>query len=88
MTQPISIVVPVYEGVTQLDFTGPHQFLSRTPDLHVRVASLGGRSITLDNLTFSHLEDLAAIDSCDVLLVPGRAQRRARLEDLAAARHA
>ncbi len=71
MTQPISIVVPVYEGVTQLDFTGPHQFLSRTPDLHVRVASLGGRSITLDNLTFSHLEDLAAIDSCDVLLVPG-----------------
>jgi putative intracellular protease/amidase len=71
MTQPISIVVPAYEGVTQLDFTGPHQFLSRTPDLHVRVASLGGRSITLDNLTFSHLEDLAAIDSCDVLLVPG-----------------
>jgi len=64
-------VVPVYEGVTQLDFTGPHQFLSRTPDLHVRVASQGGRSITVDNLTFSHLDDLAAIDSCDVLLVPG-----------------
>ena len=71
MTQPISIVVPVYEGVTQLDFTGPHQFLSRTPDLHVRVASQRGRSITVDNLTFSHLDDLAAIDSCDVLLVPG-----------------
>ena len=71
MTQPMSIVVPLYEGVTQLDFTGPHQFLSRTPYLHVRVASLGGRSITLDNLTFSDLEDLASIDSCDVLLVPG-----------------
>jgi cyclohexyl-isocyanide hydratase len=71
MTQPISIVVPVYEGVTQLDFTGPHQFLSRTPDLHVRVASQEGRSITVDNLTFSHLDDLAAIGSCDVLLVPG-----------------
>jgi len=38
MTQPITVVVPVYNGVTQLDFTGPHQFLSRTPDLHVRVA--------------------------------------------------
>ncbi len=25
------MVVPVYDGVTQLDFTGPHQFLSRTP---------------------------------------------------------
>jgi len=71
MTQPISVVVPVYEGVTQLDFTGPHQFLSRTPDLDVRVASLGGRSISVDHLTFSGLNDLTAIDSCDVLLVPG-----------------
>jgi len=43
MTQPISVVISVYDGVTQLDFTGPHQFLSRTPDLHVRVASLGAR---------------------------------------------
>jgi putative intracellular protease/amidase len=53
--------MPVYDRVTQLDFTGPHQFLSRTPDLDVRVASLGGRSITTDRLTFSNLEDLAAI---------------------------
>ena len=29
MTQPISVVIPVYDGVTQIDFTGPHQFLSR-----------------------------------------------------------
>ena len=35
--------MPVYDGVTQLDFTGPHQFLSRTPDLHVRVARWGAR---------------------------------------------
>src|SRR6476659_5976684 len=55
MSQPISVVMPVYDRVTQLDFTGPHQFLSRTPD----------------RLTFSNLEDLAAIESCDVLLVPG-----------------
>ena len=48
MSQPISVVVPVYDGVTQLDFTGPHQFLSRTPDLHVRVASLGGEPVTAD----------------------------------------
>ena len=40
MSQPISVVVPVYDGVTQLDFTGPHQFLSRAPDLNVRVASM------------------------------------------------
>ena len=71
MTQPITVVVPVYNGVTQLDFTGPHQFLSRAPDLHVRVASLDGQSVTADRLTFSSLEDLSAIKSCDVLLVPG-----------------
>jgi hypothetical protein len=52
--------------VTQLDFTGPHPFLSRTPDLHVRVASLSGQSITADRLTFSNLDDLGAIESCDV----------------------
>src|SRR5256885_13959068 len=71
MTEPISVVISVYDGVTQLDFTGPHQFLSRTPDLHVRVASLGGQAVTADRLTFSNLEDLTAIKSCDVLLVPG-----------------
>jgi transcriptional regulator GlxA family with amidase domain len=63
--------MPVYDGVTQLDFTGPHQFLSRTPDLNIRVASLGGQSITADGLTFVNLEDLASIKSCEVLLVPG-----------------
>jgi hypothetical protein len=63
--------MPVYDGVTQLDFTGPHQFLSRTPDLSVRVASLGGEPVTADRLTFSNLEDLTVIKSCDVLLVPG-----------------
>ena len=71
MLQTITVVMPVYDGVTQLDFTGPHQFLSRTPDLQVRVASLGSQSITADHLTFSNLDDLAAIESCDVLLVPG-----------------
>ena len=47
--------LPVYDGVTQPDFAGPHQFLSRTPDLDIRVASLGGQSITADRLTFSTL---------------------------------
>jgi cyclohexyl-isocyanide hydratase len=81
MLEPISIVMPVYDGVTQLDFTGPHQFLSRTPDLHVRVASLAGRAIIADRLTFSNLEDLATITSCDVLLVPGGAGCIAAIEN-------
>jgi hypothetical protein len=55
--------LPVYDG----DFVGPHQFLSRTPDLDIRVASLGGQSITADRLPFL---TLAAVESSDVLLVP------------------
>jgi cyclohexyl-isocyanide hydratase len=81
MTQPICVVIPVYEGVTQLDFTGPHQFLSRTPHLDVRVASVGGRPIIADRLTFADLHDLTAIDSCDVLLVPGGAGCIAAIEN-------
>ena len=43
--------LPVYDGVTQPDFAGPHQFFSRTPDLDIRVALLGGQSITADRLS-------------------------------------
>ena len=81
MTRPISVVIPVYDGVTQLDFTGQHQFLSRTPEVHVRVASLGGQPITADRLAFSNLDDLATIVSCDVLLVPGGGGCLAAIED-------
>lgn len=67
----LSIVIALYPGVTHLDFTGPHQFLVRTPDAEVTVASLGGRDIEAEGLTFSGLADLAAVERCDVLLVPG-----------------
>jgi len=53
--------LPTHEGMTQL---------SLTPDLDIRLASLGGQSIAADRLTFSNLDDLAAIESCNVLLVP------------------
>lgn len=65
------IVIALYPGVTHLDFTGPHQVLVRTPDTEVVVASLGGRDIAAEGLVFTQLADLAAIPSCDVLLVPG-----------------
>ena len=67
----IKIVIPIYDDVTQLDFTGPHQFFTRVPESEVIVASMGGRSITVSGLTFSELADLASIESCDVLCVPG-----------------
>jgi cyclohexyl-isocyanide hydratase len=67
----IKILIPIYDDVTQLDFTGPHQFFTRVPETEVIVASMGGRSITVSGLNFGELADLASIESCDVLCVPG-----------------
>jgi putative intracellular protease/amidase len=67
----LEIVIALFPGVTHLDFTGPHQVLSRTPQARVRVASTGGRDIEAEGLTFTGLADLAAIERCDVLLLPG-----------------
>jgi putative intracellular protease/amidase len=69
----LEIVIALYPGVTQLDFTGPHQVLSRAPNARVQVGSLGGRDIEAEGLKFTGLADLAAIARCDVLLVPGGA---------------
>jgi len=67
----LAIVIALYPGVTHLDFTGPHQVLSRTPHAEVLTASLGGQDIEAEGLTFTGLADLAKIERCDLLLVPG-----------------
>jgi putative intracellular protease/amidase len=67
----LTIVIALYPGVTHLDFTGPHQVLSRAPDAEVIVASMSGRDMACEGLTFTALADLAAVEGCDVLLVPG-----------------
>ncbi|MGA0605340.1 DJ-1/PfpI family protein [Phenylobacterium sp. VNQ135] len=67
----LSIVIALYPGVTHLDFTGPHQVLSRAPDAEVVVASMGGQDIEAEGLTFTNLADLKGVIRCDVLLVPG-----------------
>lgn len=65
------IVIPLYPGVTHLDFTGPHQVLSRLPGGRMTVASLGGGDVAAEGLTFAGLADLAAVERCDLLMVPG-----------------
>jgi transcriptional regulator GlxA family with amidase domain len=58
--------------MTQLDFTAPYQIFSGVPGTRVIVASLGARDIESDSgLVFSRLADLAEIQTCDVLCVPG-----------------
>src|SRR5258707_1564469 len=74
MTQPtakLQIVIPLFPDVTHLDFTGPHQVLSRAPGVEVIVASMGGRDIAAEGLVFSGLKDLAQVERCDLLCVPG-----------------
>ena len=82
MPMPFIIVIPVYQGVTQLDFTGPHQFFSQLPDTLVIVASVAGRSVEANGLEFSSLADLTTIDQCDLLCVPGGGGCVAAIEDL------
>ena len=65
------IVIALFPDVTHLDFTGPHQVLSRAPAAEVIVASMDGADVACEGLVFTGLADLARIDHCDVLLVPG-----------------
>jgi len=75
-------LIPVYNEVTQLDFTAPHQFLSMVPDIHVIVASVGGAPVRSQGLAFGELADLEAVESCDVLCVPGGLGCIEAIEDL------
>jgi len=69
--QLTTVVIPVYEEVTHLDFTVPHQFLSMVPDISVTIASVGGIPVSSQGLSFNKLANLELLDTCDVLLVPG-----------------
>ena len=70
-TSPITIVFALFPGVTQLDFTGPHQVLSRLPGAEVILASSEGGAIETDGIIFAGLRRLADIRRCDIICVPG-----------------
>ncbi len=65
------ILFAIYPGMTHLDFTGPHQFLSRTPNSETIVASPAGRAVEADGLTFGNTVRIADVRSCDLICVPG-----------------
>jgi putative intracellular protease/amidase len=64
-------VFAIYDGMTHLDFTGPHQVLSRLPNSETIVASLMGGTIRADGLVFGETSRLSDIDRCDLICVPG-----------------
>src|SRR5438067_13377286 len=68
---PTVIVFALFPGVTQLDFTGPHQVLSRLQGARVFLASRTDEPIEADGIIFAGLRRLADIERCDIVCVPG-----------------
>jgi cyclohexyl-isocyanide hydratase len=69
--QPV-IVFALYPGVTQLDFTGPHEVFSSLSGASVILASVEGGAIeATGGMTFAGLRRLTEIPECDVVCVPG-----------------
>jgi cyclohexyl-isocyanide hydratase len=66
-----AIVFALFPGVTQLDFTGPHQVFSSLPGAQVILASVEGGAIETSGITFAGLRRLADIPECDLICVPG-----------------
>lgn len=71
MTTPFRMVFAVYNGMTHLDFTGPHQVFSRLPGAVITVASRDGGTVEADGLAFAGTTPLADLEACDLLCVPG-----------------
>lgn len=78
-----NILIALYPGVTQLDFTGPHQVLCRLPGAKVTTASLNGIDIEADGLVFTELARLEEVARCDVLMLPGGLGCTAAMNDAA-----
>jgi cyclohexyl-isocyanide hydratase len=68
----MNIVFVLFDNVTQLDFTGPVQFLSRLPGGDIHVVTKDGQAVTTD-CGFSILprSGFADCPQADILCVPG-----------------
>jgi transcriptional regulator GlxA family with amidase domain len=68
---PFHIVFALFPDVTHLDFTGPHQILSRLPGAQVVIASQAGGEVEAEGLVFARVARLADLERCDLLCAPG-----------------
>jgi cyclohexyl-isocyanide hydratase len=84
MATPITVVFALYPRITQLDFTGPFEVLSRLPDARCVLASVAGGELEADKgLRFAGLARLPDVDECSLLVVPGGYGTVNALEDSA-----
>jgi cyclohexyl-isocyanide hydratase len=77
----LNIVFAIFDRVTHLDFTGPHQVFSYVPAAHITVASLDGRDVETSGMVFGRLADLRQVKNCDLLCVPGGSGTSAAMAD-------
>jgi transcriptional regulator GlxA family with amidase domain len=67
-----TVLFVLYPNFTQLDFAGPYEVFCRLPNTRVRIASPDGGDLRTEHgLTYSGLERLSEIESCDLLCIPG-----------------
>jgi cyclohexyl-isocyanide hydratase len=79
----MTAVFAIYDGVTPLDFTGPHEVLARVPGLEAITASFAGGTVRSENgLLFAGTRRLEDIARCDLLCVPGGPGQTAMMGDV------
>ena len=62
---PFNVVFALYPRITQLDFTGPYEVLTRLPGARCVLASVKGGDLEVDSvMRFSGLQRLDSIDDC------------------------
>jgi cyclohexyl-isocyanide hydratase len=67
-----NIVFPLFDGITQLDFAGPVQFLARMPGAVIHVVSKDGKAVQTDcGFAILPRSDFATCPQADLLCVPG-----------------
>jgi cyclohexyl-isocyanide hydratase len=72
MTEKLNIVFVLYPNLTQLDFTGPLQVLSRLPDVSVHLAATTLEPVSTDAvLTIPPTTTFADCPPADLLCIPG-----------------
>ncbi len=84
MTRPINVVFVLFDNVTQLDFTGPVQFLSRLPGAVVHVAAKTTDPIRTD-CGFAIVPTISFADcpQADIICIPGGHGVRQAISDSA-----
>jgi transcriptional regulator GlxA family with amidase domain len=72
MSAAFPVVFALFPRLTQLDFTGPLEVLTRLPGARVVLASTSGGPLSTDGgLVFADVRPLAQVSECALLCVPG-----------------